>query len=122
METTFNNSNLGQSNLQSNPAGDQLIPHGYYCYQWVETPSKENEFKGGIKACPHYTTNTFNGVSVPWCLFLNCGGLSNQNDDSDIEALVEHFGSEEKMNQELPLTLLWDQVKECGENLPDQDG
>jgi len=114
--------NIDSPSLTVQNPNVKLIPEGDYCYQWEETPSPENGFRGKIKTCPHYTTKTFNGVSVPWCLFLNCGGLNNGNDDEDIKALVEHFGSEEKMHEELPLFLLWDQVKECGENIgEDQD-
>jgi hypothetical protein len=92
------------------------IPQGNYCYTWVETPSKENGFRGKTKPCPYYTSKTFNGVEVPWCLFLKCGGLSNSTDDSEMDRLIEHFGNEEDLNKELPLSLLWDGVKECGIN------
>jgi hypothetical protein len=95
-----------------------VIPQGDYCYTWIEAPSEINNLKGKIKACPYLTKKTFNGVDVPWCNFLNCGGLDNNQDDSDIPKLIEHFGSEEKMNEELPLFLLWDMVKECGINEP----
>jgi hypothetical protein len=117
METSINTPKIPQV---TNPAID-IIPQGDYCYEWIEKPNSKNNFKGSIKTCPHYTTKTFNGVEVPWCLFLNCGGISNHNDDSDIQALVDHFGSEERMNEILPLSLLWDQVKECGENLPKEE-
>jgi hypothetical protein len=93
-----------------------VIPKGDYCYQWEEVPSSENNFRGKIKRCPYYTHKTLNGVSVPWCVFLNCGGIDNAHDDSQIQSLVEHFGTEEKMDEALPLFLLWDEVKECGIN------
>jgi hypothetical protein len=100
---------------------ESQIPYGDYCYTWLEKPSKENGFVGKTKACPYYATKTFNGVEVPWCTFLKCGGLNNSTDDSEVANLIDYFGSEEKMNEELPLSLLWDQVKECGVNLPKED-
>jgi len=100
----------------TNSKNTSVIPQGSYCYTWEESPSQENNCRGKVKNCPYLTKKTFNGVDVPWCLFLNCGGLSNNTDDSEIPKLIEHFGSEEKMNEALPLFLLWDGVKECGVN------
>lgn len=96
-----------------------MIPEGDYCYTWIETPNRETNFRGKTKSCPYFTKKEFNGVEVPWCSFLDCGGLDNNQEDSDIPKLIEHFGSEEKMNEALPLFLLWDQVKECGVNIPE---
>lgn len=104
----------------SNQKDTSIIPFGDYCYTWVEPPSEENNRKGKIKTCPYLTKKEFNGVDVPWCSFLDCGGIDNNHDDSDIEKLVQHFGTEEKMNEELPLFLLWDMVKECGVNEPEE--
>jgi hypothetical protein len=102
-----------------NKKDTSVIPQGYYCYTWVEKPNRDTGFNGKIKTCPYLTKKEFNGVEVPWCNFLNCGGLDNNHDETDIPKLIEHFGSEEKMDEELPLFLLWDMVKECGVNEPE---
>jgi len=92
-----------------------IIPAGAYCYH--RSPTEINQY-GIPKAipCPYYSSKEINDVSVPWCSFLDSGGQSNNHSDEDVKKLIEHFGSEEKMNKKLPLFLLWDQVKECGIN------
>ena len=92
------------------------IPKGIYCYTWEEHPSSENEFKGKIKNCPYYEHRDLNGVSVPWCAFLGAGGTSNDWSEEDWASVRRHYKSEEAMDEELPLFLLWDSCKECGEN------
>ena len=39
-----------------------------------------------------------------------------EDDNKAEEILTEHFGSKEKMEEKLPLFLLFDSCKECGEN------
>jgi hypothetical protein len=92
-----------------------LIPPGPYCYH--RSTSEINQY-GIPKAipCPYYGSKVINEVSVPWCTFLDSGGLSNHHSDEDVKKLIEHFGSEEKLNETLHLSLLWDQVKECAIN------
>lgn len=91
-----------------------LIPKGDYCYTWIETPSVENKFRGKVKNCPYFKYKEMNGVKVPWCDYLECGGLPNNG--GEINKIRKYYGSEEKMDKELPLFLLFDGVKECGEN------
>jgi len=33
---------------------ESVIPMGCYCYTWIETPSKENNFVGKTSVCPYY--------------------------------------------------------------------
>lgn len=103
-----------------NTKDKSVIPPGDYCYTWVEAPNRDTGFRGEIKTCPYLTKKEFNGAEVPWCSFLDCGGIHNNQSESDITKLIEHFGSEEKMDEELPLFLLWDMVKECGVNEPEE--
>jgi hypothetical protein len=105
----------------SNTKDTSIIPQGHYCYTWLETPSESNNFKGKVKPCPYFTKKEFNGVEVPWCNFLDCGGLDNSHEDEDIGKLVEYFGDADKMHSALPLSLLWDSVKECGVNMDDPE-
>lgn len=93
------------------------IPKGQYCYEI--DPFGDPDLHGGetpIKHCPFSTYKTINGVNVPWCSYLNQGGISNNTSDEEYEKLIDYYGIEEKLDEELPLDLLWDSVKECGEN------
>jgi hypothetical protein len=98
----------------NNTKDTSKIPYGEYCYSIIGGPDEQGRLK--TKPCPYLTNKVFNGVEVPWCNFLECGGLNNSHDDSEVSKLVDYFGGESKMNEELPLMLLWDQVKECGMN------
>ena len=66
------------------------------------------------------------GVLVSWCDFLDQGGVPNELSDENFLKLVAFYGSEDIVFEKLPLGLLWDQVKECSENIeeyiPDEDG
>jgi len=101
------------------------IPKGDYCY--VFDGRKGIDEKTGLpwmgtKRCPYYTHKEFDGVLVDWCDFMECGDVGNYDrTDEDIQKLIKYFGSEEKMEEALPLFLLWDGVKECGENTYDKD-
>jgi len=94
------------------------IPKGHYCYE--ADPFGDPDLNDGempIKSCPFSTYKTINGVNVPWCSFLDQGGVDNNISDRDYKKLVDYYGSEDKMDKKLPLYLLWDSVKECGENI-----
>lgn len=88
-----------------------VIPEGVYCY----------DQNGG---CPYYKPKSFGGVEVPFCSYLGLGGtegsLKQGQTEADAEAdhqkLLAHFGSEEAMDEALPLMLLFDSCKECGIN------
>lgn len=95
-----------------------LIPPGPYCY--VMDFTKESESRNpedGIPVvyCPFSKTKDINGVPVPWCTFLNKGGTSNDHTEEQWAKLVEYFGSDDNIFDRLPLDLLWDSCKECGE-------
>lgn len=103
--------------VDKNPS---LIPPGPYCYRWVEAPSPDNNFTGVTEPCPFYGEAVLNGVNVPWCHFLKQGGLDNRDYGDEWAKLVQHFGSEDALRKGLPLNLLWDGVKECGEGLDEE--
>lgn len=69
------------------------IPEGLYCYSWVETPSKENNFCGKKKVCPYHQLKTINGEIYGYCNLMCIG-----DDDIDLEGY----------------SMLYDYIKECG--------
>ena len=97
------------------------IPIGHYCYTWEELPDAP-DFHGKINLCPHWQVKNINGVDLPWCALLDAGSLpgsfknwrSWEDPDVAIEKLKDHFKDE--YEEKTALFLLWDQVKECGEN------
>ena len=104
-----------------------VIPKGDYCYTWKEVPSESNNYRGTVNRCPYYDVKNVNGVQFPWCNYLELGGTPGDGNwagwkDSDKadEVLTEYFGSKEKMEEKLPLFLLFDSCKECGENVEDE--
>ena len=70
---------------------ESLIPEGDYCYKYLETPRKENNFRSKVYKCP-YWHSTEDGASA-YCDVL------------DIEDAI----------------CLWDQIKECGINQPEKE-
>ena len=96
-----------------------LIPKGHYCYHYDSTI--ENNTSGYICNCPYNNYKTINGVDVDWCDYINQGDLGNSMSEEDFEKLVEHFGSEDEVYNNIRLSLLWDGCKECGENYGDDE-
>lgn len=95
------------------------IPKGDYCYSIIGWEDVEGyTWKKPIyKCCPYFTTKKFGEGEAWWCSFLELGDVGNGDGEENYQALLKHFGgSEEEMDKTLPLFLLWDQVKECGEN------
>ena len=91
-----------------------IIPKGDYCYVFL----KKGKNKYGIpksKYCPYMSGREYNGVVVSYCEYLEWGDLGGITDE-EYAKVLEYFGSEEKMNEILPLFFLWDSCKECGEN------
>ena len=103
----------------------ELIPKGDYCYSHIEKIEETGDLtldlieiiKFKVKLCPYFKTKDINGVKVYWCDYLNKGGLPNE--EIDFQKLVEFYGSEDILYDELSLSLLFDQVKECGERIVD---
>lgn len=100
-----------------------LIPKGGYCYTFDELQSEENNWRRKIKLCPYYEVKKVNGVEFPWCNYLNLGGTPGdgkwdgwEEGKDPIGILENHFGGKKEMEEKLPLFLLFDQCKECGEN------
>lgn len=92
---------------------EELIPPGPYCYVIDFTKEDQNTTGVPVRYCPYHSKKEFNGVKVPWCLFLNEGGTDNYFTDEQWEKLVDHFGSDDNIFNFLPLDLLWDSCKQC---------
>ena len=93
------------------------IPKGHYCYE--QDPFGDPDLNGGempVISCPYSTYKEINGINVPWCSFLDKGGVGNIEDE-EFDKLEKHYGSVDKVWEALPLDHLWDSVKECGENV-----
>lgn len=92
---------------------EDLIPHGYYCYIRLAD--------GTRKICPFWSTipdlpEQENG----YCSFLGKSDRDMNKEDKWIDMKTK----EEKTAEEwgLPMSLLWDMVKECQINMPtDED-
>lgn len=84
------------------PLDESVIPHGYYCYTMESKDPMADLAKFGrikTKVCPYWSRNPDKHLQESGhCKYLGCG---------DWEAKGPW--------------LLWDQVKECGVNMP-QDG
>ena len=71
-----------------------LIPKGDYCYTWIEVPSVKNGFRGKVKCCPYWESRDDKPEqSNGYCKYLKLGDWMENG-----------------------TSLLFDQVKECGEN------
>ncbi len=93
----------------------QLIPKGGYCYDGIEVIGSDSSTPViKIRLCPYWKRKKINGVEVNWCEFLDQGGMPNE--EIDFQKLIEHYGSEDGVYDNLPLSLLFDQIKCCGEN------
>jgi hypothetical protein len=89
------------------------IPQGRYCY----TPKSYDNGEFKIKLCPFYTSIKDEGVRIPYCNLLNEGCVPNGTSEEDFYKLSKKYGSDAAVWDKYPLDLLWDQVKECGENI-----
>ncbi len=89
-----------------------LIPIGPYCYTY-----KDSKYI----PCPYFKIKNINSIPVSWCDYLGLGGITGDHNapENQYEKLLEYYKTEEAMDKELPLSLLFDQCKECGENDPD---
>jgi len=93
-----------------------IIPKGPYCYGKLIESQNEYPFARRYELCPYQTIKKIAGVSVWWCKYLDRGGLPDNLNDKDFDKLVAHFGGRNETFDALPLTLLFDSVKECGVN------
>ena len=89
------------------------IPEGPYCYS-------RDKYNNKVY-CPHYSHRVIWGVEVNYCEYLKMGGLSVKISEEEFDKLTEAFGSEGLMYDFLPLSLLFDAVKECGKNDGDEN-
>lgn len=93
----------------------ERIPKGIYCYERLEKIENSSNLRV-VNICPFYSYNEYLGLYR--CDFLNLYGVPNDsNSPITYEDRVEYFGSEEEFFKQSPLDLLFDSVKECGENI-----
>ena len=90
-----------------NQKDKSLIPTGPYCYTYVD---------GKFQYCPFFTNIEDEGVSLPFCNYLEMGGIDNEASEESFDILEKKYGSADAVFEKYPLMLLWDSVKECGEN------
>lgn len=96
-----------------------VIPEGPYCYI-PDIEKNANKDKNDpcyyTKTCPYFKYKKDAGVGVVKCKFLGESGLINGTTNKEFKKLKKKYGSSKKVHKKYPLFLLWDQVKECGEN------
>lgn len=86
------------------------IPYGIYCYD-----------KNGI--CPHWSSlDNFPSQENGYCSFLRKSDWDLNEEEGKIEWTNSH-GMITKITQphEIGISLLWDQVKMCSENLEEEE-
>lgn len=95
-----------------------VIPEGVYCYV-PDLEKNANKDKDDltfyIKHCPYISTIEDEGVILPYCKFLELGGINNSTSEEGFDKLEAKYG-EDGIWEKYPLDLLWDSVKQCGEN------
>jgi hypothetical protein len=91
-----------------------IIPKGEYCY----TIDRVDIKKGKIytKNCPYYDYTEINDVSVPTCNYLGKMGVPDCSDE-DFQKLISFYGNSDAVHEAMPLSLLFDSCKSCGENI-----
>lgn len=96
-----------------------VIPEGMYCYA-PDIDKNENKDENDdayyTKACPYWGYTKDEGVDICSCSFLKEGCIPNGTSKKDFKKLKKKYGSSNKVFEKYPLDILWDQVKECGEN------
>lgn len=97
-----------------------LIPVGSYCYSGGTWDSERGIYV--TKPCPYWQATNYGTVK---CSFLNEESLTPEagsRGDTSREKAYRHFGGVEATWTSIDeFSLLWDQVKECGENYGDEE-
>ena len=94
-------------------------PKGSYCYvpdAEKNADKDENDSSYYIKTCPFWGYKKDGDVDICHCSFLNEKSIPNDISDKDYVKLEKKYGEGELLCKHFTLDLLWDQVKECGEN------
>jgi hypothetical protein len=92
----------------------KAIPKGMYCYD-----------ENGI--CPYWASNPdYHYQENGWCAYLERGDWE-MNDDKKWSVTYVKEGEPNRKLQSahelgIPMSLLWDQCKECGINEEEEDG
>ena len=81
----------------------KLIPFGIYCYD-----------EDGI--CPYWKRKIIEGTDIKclYCEYLNEYDLGGLTDEEYVK--LKEYLTENDIDKLYTLSLLWDQVKECGQN------
>ena len=98
-----------------------VIPYGDYCYNengrcpyWIY--KKITHDKKVPKRYRQIEEEEEVSVSIPYCLYLNKGDVFDISDEEFEELKYFHNCTDEELLSKYPLSLLWDAIKECGEN------
>lgn len=89
-----------------------LIPKGMYCYTRLNN--------GKIKACPYWKLRKNKPKQMNgYCSFLKKGDwqLTEERYKRNPYWINYKTGKKSKMKKGLPLSLLWDMIKECDINM-----
>lgn len=81
---------------------ETLIPAGMYCYTPLEAPSPANDYRYRVQPCPYWSVDAKAELEHGVQLAGYCGYLQRG------DWMAGH------------LSLLWDQVKECGINAEEE--
>lgn len=92
-----------------------IIPKGDYCY----TINRIEYCRIFTNTCPYYDFTVVNDVLIPTCKYLELMGSPGCTDE-DFQKLLDYYGNHANICKAMPLTLLWDRCKECGENVDEQ--
>jgi len=90
-----------------------VIPFGDYCYSIDRVDLKESKIY--VKQCPYSTYKIIADVHIPYCEYLEQMGSPNCNDE-DYAKLLAFYGNHDNLSKVTPLSLLFDDCKECGIN------
>jgi len=97
-----------------------VIPGGHYCYVPDLEKNANKDEDDSIyytKTCPYWGYIKDEGVDICHCSFLGESSVPNGTSNEDFKKLEKKYGSDEGIWNNMTLDLLWDQVKECGENI-----
>lgn len=92
-----------------------VIPKGHYCYSGGEWTPELGIYR--VKPCPYWKRTDHGTVK---CEYLGIESLTpeaGEHDDTARQLAYDHFGGEDAAWEAVDaISLIWDQVKDCGEN------
>ena len=91
----------------SEPKDITVIPEGHYCYTWVKYPHLDPNTQvfllGEVELCPYWKPHP------------------PGHPEADGDAYCEYLDSIGEYDMDVCNVLLWDQCKECGVNIPEEE-